>query len=86
MHRPTNGNIITFMQRKTRTAPHIKRDRTSLEKAQAYLADGEYEACGHEIRKEAELVLQKYIYESELEDAIDGVKKLQEYLNAEEGH
>lgn len=41
--------------------PRIKRDRTSLEKAQAYLADGEYEACGSEIRKEAELVLHKYI-------------------------
>jgi len=43
------------------SSPNIKRDRTSLEKAQAYLADGEYEACGHEIRKEAEVVLQKYI-------------------------
>ena len=41
--------------------PVIKRDRTHLEKAQAYLADGEYDACGNELRKEAESVLNKYL-------------------------
>lgn len=43
------------------SSPNIKIDKTSLEKAETYLADGEYEACGHEIRKEAEVVLHKYI-------------------------
>lgn len=43
------------------SSPNIRRDRTSLEKAQAYLADGEYEACGHELRKETEAVLHKYL-------------------------
>ncbi|EFK07332.1 conserved hypothetical protein [delta proteobacterium NaphS2] len=41
--------------------PIIQRDRTSLEKAQAYLADGEYDACGNELRKEMEAVLDKYL-------------------------
>ncbi len=41
--------------------PTIKRDRTSLEKAQAFLADGEYDACGNELRKETELLLGKYL-------------------------
>ena len=43
------------------TAPRIKRDRTYLEKATAYLADGEYEACGIELRKETEAILSKYL-------------------------
>jgi len=43
------------------SSPNIKIDKTSLEKAETYLVDGEYEACGHEIRKEAEVVLHKYI-------------------------
>ena len=42
-------------------SPNVKRDRTSLEKAQDYLVNGEYDACGNEIRKEAEVVLHKYI-------------------------
>ncbi len=41
--------------------PIIKRDRTSLEKAQAFLADGEYDACGNELRKETEALLDKYL-------------------------
>jgi len=41
--------------------PNIKRDRTSLEKAQAFLADGEYDSCGNELRKEAEAILSKYL-------------------------
>lgn len=43
------------------TAPTIKNDRDSLEKAQAYLADGEYEASGNELRKKVETLLVKYI-------------------------
>ncbi len=41
--------------------PTIKRDRTSLEKAQAFLADGNYDACGNELRKETEALLTKYL-------------------------
>ncbi|MCK5680410.1 hypothetical protein KAI46_06315, partial [bacterium] len=41
--------------------PTIKTDRTSLEKAQAFLADGEYDACGIELRKETEALLSKYL-------------------------
>ena len=41
--------------------PTIKRDRTSLEKAQVFLADGEYDACGNELRKETEAILGKYL-------------------------
>lgn len=50
-----------YAKEEENSQPKIKRDRTALEKAQAYLADGEYEACGNEIRKGAELVLHKYI-------------------------
>lgn len=41
--------------------PTIKTDRTSLEKAQAFLADGEYDACGNELRKETEILISKYL-------------------------
>ena len=41
--------------------PIIKRDRTSLEKAQVYLAEGEYDACGNELRKEVEAILDKHL-------------------------
>jgi len=41
--------------------PVIKRDRTPFEKAQAYLVDGEYDACGNELRKEVEAILDKYL-------------------------
>ena len=41
--------------------PTIKIDRTHMEKAQAYLADGEYDACGNELRKETEEILAKYL-------------------------
>jgi hypothetical protein len=41
--------------------PTIKRDRSCLEKAQVFLADGEYDACGNELRKETELLLGKYL-------------------------
>ena len=42
-------------------SPVIKRDRTPLEKAQAYLADCEYDACGNELRKEVESILGKHL-------------------------
>ena len=42
-------------------APVIKRDRTPLERAQAYLVDNEYDACGNELRKEVESILGKHL-------------------------
>jgi recombinational DNA repair ATPase RecF len=41
--------------------PKIIRDRSYLEKAQAYLADCEYDACGCELRKETEATINKYL-------------------------
>ncbi|MBU1060546.1 MAG: ATP-binding protein [Proteobacteria bacterium] len=43
------------------SAPIIKKDRTHLEKAQVLLADGEYDACGSELRKETEVIIGKYL-------------------------
>ena len=42
-------------------APNVKRDRDRLEKAEIFLLDGEYEACGNELRKETEALLDKYL-------------------------
>jgi len=41
--------------------PKVKIDRTSLEKAEAFLVDGEFDACGNELRKETETLLDKYL-------------------------
>jgi len=43
------------------SSPNIKRDRSHIEKAQVFLADGEYDACGNELRKETEALLDKYL-------------------------
>src|SRR5690606_37052247 len=32
-----------------------------IDKAQSFLVDGEYDACGNELRKETEAVLEKYL-------------------------
>jgi len=42
-------------------APKVKSDSTRLEKAQIFLAEGEYDSCGNELRKEAEELLNKHI-------------------------
>lgn len=42
-------------------APVIRNDRSRIEKAQAFLVDGEYDACGNELRKETEALLDKYL-------------------------
>jgi hypothetical protein len=42
-------------------APNVKRDRDRLEKAEIFLLDGEYDACGNELRKETEALLNKYL-------------------------
>lgn len=42
-------------------SPNVKRDRDRLEKAEIFLLDGEYDACGNELRKETEALLDKYL-------------------------
>lgn len=42
-------------------APKIRNDRSRIEKAQIFLMDGEYDACGSELRKETEALLDKYL-------------------------
>ncbi|PZX11671.1 AAA domain-containing protein [Breznakibacter xylanolyticus] len=42
-------------------APIIRKDKSRLEKAESFLVDGEYDACGNELRKETEAVLDKYL-------------------------
>lgn len=51
-------------------APNVKRDRGRLEKAEIFLLDGEYEACGNELRKETEALLDKYL--KRLDSASEG--------------
>jgi energy-coupling factor transporter ATP-binding protein EcfA2 len=41
--------------------PKVKKDKSRIEKAQAFLVDGEYDACGSELRKETEALLDKYL-------------------------
>lgn len=53
---------FTFRAKEDKNKPPvIKRDRTPLEKAQVYLTDGEYDACGNELRKEVEAILDKHL-------------------------
>jgi hypothetical protein len=42
-------------------SPNVNRDRDRLEKAEIFLLDGEYDACGNELRKETEALLDKYL-------------------------
>lgn len=42
-------------------APVVRKDKGRIEKATHFLADGEYDACGNELRKETEAVLDKYL-------------------------
>lgn len=42
-------------------APNVKRERDRLEKAEIFLLDGEYNACGNELKKETEALLDKYL-------------------------
>lgn len=59
---PHHWEYYNFHAREDENSPPtITRDRTPLEKAQAFLADGEYDACGNELRKETEATLDKYL-------------------------
>lgn len=44
----------------TNEAPKLRNDRSNIEKAQKFLADGEFDSCGNELRKELESVLKIY--------------------------
>lgn len=41
-------------------APKLRNDRSHIEKAQKFLADGEFDSCGNELRKELEAILKNY--------------------------
>lgn len=41
--------------------PFVKLDKARIDKAIEYLKEGEYDACGNELRKETEAVLDKYL-------------------------
>ena len=41
--------------------PKLTPDGTHIEKASKFLADGEYDAVGNELRKEVELIIKKYL-------------------------
>jgi len=43
------------------SAPIVRKDKDRIEKATHFLADGEYDACGNELRKETEALLDKYL-------------------------
>jgi recombinational DNA repair ATPase RecF len=59
---PHQWEYYKFHAREDKNSPPtIQRDRTPLEKAKAFLADGEYDACGNELRKETEATLDKYL-------------------------
>lgn len=46
---------------KDSSAPKIKEDKTALQKAIRYFEENEFEACGNELRKEAEVILSSYL-------------------------
>lgn len=41
-------------------SPKLRQDRSHIEKAQKFLADGEFDSCGNELRKELESILKNY--------------------------
>lgn len=41
-------------------SPKLRQDRSHVEKAQKFLADGEFDSCGNELRKELESILKNY--------------------------
>lgn len=52
------------------SSPKIKEDITPLQKAQKYFDENEYENCGNELRKEAEIILTNF-----LDPNLKGLKK-----------
>ena len=60
----TNSNSWQYYnlskKENTNDAPKLRNDRSHIEKAQKFLADGEFDSCGNELRKELEAVLKNY--------------------------
>jgi len=50
-----------FSNEKNHTPPNVTEHRNNIEKAQDYLVEGNLEACGHELRKETETLVDKYL-------------------------
>lgn len=61
-------------------APNLKTDKTHIEKAARFLADGEFDAVGNELRKEVELTVKKYLNRG-LNKENEEFKKLSEMLS-----
>lgn len=61
----TNGNQWEYYKltkdENSNDAPKLNADKTHIEKATAFLAAGEYDAVGNELRKEVELTIKKYL-------------------------
>lgn len=60
----TNANSWQYYnlskKENTNEAPKLRNDRSHIEKAQKFLADGEFDSCGNELRKELEAILKNY--------------------------
>jgi ABC-type dipeptide/oligopeptide/nickel transport system ATPase subunit len=65
LRRNTNPDEWDYMKfhssEKLEESPNVKIDKCRIEKAKSFLVDGEYDACGNELRKETEAVLDKYL-------------------------
>lgn len=61
----TNGNHWEYYKltkdENSNEAPKLNADKTHIERASKFLADGEYDAVGNELRKEVELTIKKYL-------------------------
>jgi hypothetical protein len=65
LRRNTNPDEWDYMKfhssEKLEEAPNVKIDKSRIEKAKSFLVDGEYDACGNELRKETEVLIDKYL-------------------------
>jgi hypothetical protein len=61
----TNGSEWEYYKltkdENSNAAPKLNTDKTHIEKAARFLADGEFDAVGNELRKEVELTIKKYL-------------------------
>jgi len=61
----TNGSEWEYYKltkdENSNAAPNLNTDKTHIEKAARFLADGEFDAVGNELRKEVELTIKKYL-------------------------
>lgn len=61
----TNGSEWEYYKltkdENSNAAPNLNKDKTHIEKAARFLADGEFDAVGNELRKEVELTIKKYL-------------------------